>query len=67
MTVLRKEWEALAAQHPGRLDLRFVLDKPPKNWQGRFERGANLTSGETGFITASMISKVFPKGQDRAR
>jgi cytochrome-b5 reductase len=50
MTVLRKEWEGLAKEHPDRLDIRFVVDKAEKGWKG-----------ETGFVTADLISKVFPK------
>jgi len=52
--LLRKEWESLAKQHPGRLDVRFVVDKPEKGWKG-----------ETGFVTPDMISKVFPKKDDK--
>ena len=65
--MLRKEWESLASQHPGRLDLKYVLDKPPKGWKGTRIHLFTLTPGETGFITAEMISKVFPKGEDRAK
>jgi NAD(P)H-flavin reductase len=52
--VLRKEWEGLAREHPDRLDVRFVLDKPEKGW-----------TGETGFITSEMINKVFPKTSEK--
>ncbi|ORX40784.1 hypothetical protein BD324DRAFT_612102 [Kockovaella imperatae] len=47
--LLRKEWENLAKQHKDRLDIKFVLDKAPRGWQG-----------PTGFINAQMISQLFP-------
>ena len=47
--MLRKEWETLATQHGDRLDLRFVVDKGSRTW-----------SGPTGFVTAPMISQLFP-------
>lgn len=67
-SVMRKEWESLAQAHPGRLELKYVLDKPPRGWKGRYIciGGADWL-GEIGFVTAPMISKVFPKGDDRAR
>jgi len=52
--VLRNEWEGLAKEHPDRLDIRLVVDKPEKGWKG-----------ETGYITPDMISKVFPKQSDK--
>lgn len=54
MLVLRNEWEDLAKDHPGRLDIRFVIDKPVDGWKG-----------ETGFVTSDMIQKVFPKNSDK--
>ncbi|KAK8861204.1 hypothetical protein IAR55_002023 [Kwoniella newhampshirensis] len=51
--LLRKEWDTLAKQHPDRLRVKYVLDKQPWGWKG-----------ETGFITPSMISKVFPRKAD---
>ncbi|RSH87002.1 NADH-cytochrome b5 reductase [Saitozyma podzolica] len=49
--LLRKEWDQLAKAHPDRLEVKYVLDKAP--W------------GETGFVTANMIQKVFPKKDDK--
>ncbi|WVQ94659.1 hypothetical protein IAU59_001739 [Kwoniella sp. CBS 9459] len=48
--LLRKEWDELAKKNPERLEVKYVLDKGPWGWKG-----------ETGFINASMISKVFPR------
>ncbi|KAI9637013.1 putative cytochrome-b5 reductase [Dioszegia hungarica] len=54
--LLRKEFDALAKKNPDRFEVKYVLDKPPKGWKG-----------ETGFVTPEMISKVFPKGDDRVK
>jgi hypothetical protein len=35
--VLRKEWDDLAAKNPGRLSVKYVLDKEPKGWKGGSE------------------------------
>ncbi|WVR04153.1 hypothetical protein IAU60_001152 [Kwoniella sp. DSM 27419] len=48
--LLKKEWDNLAKQHPDRLDVQYVLDKGPRGWKG-----------ETGFVTADTISKLFPR------
>ncbi|WVQ83455.1 hypothetical protein IAT38_005596 [Cryptococcus sp. DSM 104549] len=48
--LLRKEWDALAAAHPDRLQVKYVLDKAPWGW-----------SGESGYVTPELISKVFPR------
>jgi NAD(P)H-flavin reductase len=56
VAVLRKEWDDLAKKNPDRFEVKYVLDKPPKGWKG-----------ESGFVTPEMISKHFPKGEDRVR
>ena len=33
--VLRKEWDTLAKQYTDRLEVKYVLDKGEKNWQGK--------------------------------
>ncbi|KAL7422982.1 lipin Ned1 [Cryptotrichosporon argae] len=48
--LLRKEWDDLQKQHPDRLNVTYVLDKPPRGWKG-----------PTGFVNADMISKAFPR------
>lgn len=48
--LLRKDWDNLAQANPERLDVKYVIDKASKGW-----------NGETGFITAPMISKFFPR------
>lgn len=53
LIVLRKEFDALAQKYPGRLDIKYVLDKGPWGWKG-----------ETGYVTADLIKKTFPKNGD---
>jgi len=48
--VMRKEWDELSNKHKDRLEVKYVLDKGPWGWKG-----------ETGFVTASTISKLFPR------
>ncbi|KAK1923196.1 putative cytochrome-b5 reductase [Papiliotrema laurentii] len=48
--LLRKEWDELASKHSDRLKVNYVLDKGPRGWKG-----------ETGFVTAPIISKLFPR------
>ncbi|OXG90237.1 cytochrome-b5 reductase [Cryptococcus neoformans A2-102-5] len=50
--LLRKEFDALAQKYPGRLDIKYVVDKGPRGWKG-----------ETGYITADLIKKTFPKNE----
>ncbi|KIR32002.1 cytochrome b5 reductase [Cryptococcus deuterogattii MMRL2647] len=50
--LLRKEFDALAQKYPGRLDIKYVLDKGPWGWKG-----------ETGYVTADLIKKAFPKNE----
>jgi NAD(P)H-flavin reductase len=45
-SVLRKEWDALAASHPDRLTVVYSLDKPSKGW-----------TGSTGYITPELVKK----------
>jgi len=54
--LLRKEWDDLAAKNPDRLSVKYVLDKEPRGWKG-----------ETGFVTPDMLSRLFPKGDDKVR
>jgi NAD(P)H-flavin reductase len=54
--VLRKEFDDLVAKNPDRFQVKYVLDQPPKGWKG-----------ESGFITPAMLSKVFPKGDDKVK
>ncbi|ORY31302.1 hypothetical protein BCR39DRAFT_494109 [Naematelia encephala] len=50
--LLKEKWDQLAKDHPDRLQVKYVVDKSEKGW-----------SGETGFVTAPLISKLF-KRQD---
>jgi cytochrome-b5 reductase len=52
--LLRTELEALAREHPGRLNLYYTLDNPPEGWtQGR------------GYVSKEMIKEHLPgPGQD---
>jgi sporulation-control protein spo0M len=34
--VLRKEWDELAAKNPERLNVKYVLDKQPRGWKGKW-------------------------------
>lgn len=47
--LLREELEALAAAHPDRLTLRYVLEDPPPDW-----------AQEKGRISADMVAKYMP-------
>jgi cytochrome-b5 reductase len=61
--VLRKEWDELASKHSDRLKVNYVLDKGPRGWKGECPdcAGECSRSGETGFVTAPIISKLFPR------
>ena len=47
--LLKSRLDALAAKHPGRFKLLYVLDKPPKGWKG----GA-------GYVTPAMLKEALP-------
>jgi NAD(P)H-flavin reductase len=50
--LLRKEWDALAAKYPGRLQVVYFLDNAPSGWKG-----------ENGYVTAEHINKYFPRAE----
>jgi NAD(P)H-flavin reductase len=69
--VLRKEWDDLAAKNPDRLSVKYVLDKEPRGWKGK-SLSLDIPTitdalGETGFVTPDMLSRLFPKGDDKVR
>lgn len=70
--MLRKEWDDLAKKNPERLDVKYVLDKKSRSWNGAPDSPmficmhANM-AGEAGFVTGDMISRIFPKGNDKVR
>ncbi|KAL0951893.1 hypothetical protein HGRIS_008550 [Hohenbuehelia grisea] len=44
--LLREEFDAMRKQHPDKLDVVYVLDKPPAGWQG-----------PSGYVNAEVIKK----------
>jgi NAD(P)H-flavin reductase len=68
VVVLKEEWDQLAQAHPGRLDVKYVVDKAPRGWTGEYHHlsdQAKPASGETGFVTAPMLAKLFPRDAQR--
>jgi cytochrome-b5 reductase len=47
--LMKQELDALAAAHPGRFRVYYVLNTPPANW-----------SGGAGFISKAMIQQHLP-------
>jgi len=47
--LLKKELDALAASHPIRFTVYYVLNNPPEGWKGG-----------VGFVTADMIKEHLP-------
>lgn len=54
--LLRKELEALAAEHPDRFKIWYTLANPPSKW-----------AYDTGFVTPDMIAKHCPKPGPRTK
>ncbi|KAI9572798.1 NADH-cytochrome b5 reductase [Boletus coccyginus] len=48
--LLRKELDDLAAKHPNRFSVYYVLNNPPENW-----------SGGVGFVSKEQIEKYIPR------
>lgn len=48
--ILKDELEALAAAHPDRFKITYVIDAAAEGW-----------TGETGYITADLIKKHLPE------
>lgn len=48
--LIQQELEQLAAQHPGRFKVHYVLNTPPAKW-----------SGGQGFISKAMIQQHLPE------
>lgn len=47
--LIKQELDQLAADHPGRFSVYYVLNTPPSNW-----------SGGSGFVTKDMIQQHLP-------
>ena len=52
--LLKKELDALKEQHTDRLDIMYVLDNPPQDWQGG-----------VGYVTEAMISTMAKENNKR--
>jgi len=51
--LIREEVDKLAARHPGRFHVHYVLDRAPDKW-----------SGSTGFVTPKLIAAYLPPPSD---
>lgn len=48
--LLRKALDQMAADHPNRLTVHYVLDRPPPGWEGG-----------SGYVTRDMLQELLPK------
>ncbi|PVU85390.1 hypothetical protein BB559_001103 [Furculomyces boomerangus] len=47
--LLKEHLDMIVKEHPDKLEIHYVLDKPPKGW-----------TGETGYISEDMVKKYMP-------